>query len=252
MTIDLRNSTDYEVLRAAKVLARLAEVAREVQVDFLVVGATARTIISIGLLGTPPERQTKDIDIATEVDSWDEFERLARLLDERKGVHKFVVAGAEVDVVPYGGVERVDRTILWPGDHKMNVLGLREAVDSAETALLPDGVSVRVPSIPALALLKLFAWQDRHYDDTRDAVDLVTITKWYSSERYLDRLYTEWLDVLERFGYDPPLAGAWLLGGHMSDLLDDEAVAVLLDVVGNGDLMGRLARTWPRSELPSW
>lgn len=158
MTIDLRNSTDYEVLRAAKVLARLAEVAREVQIDFLLVGATARTIISIGLLGTPP------------------------------------------------------------------------------------GVSVRVPSIPALALLKLFAWQDRHYDDTRDAVDLVAIIKWYSSERYLDRLYTEWLDVLERFDYDPPLAGAWLLGGHMSDLLDDQAVAVLLDVIENGDLMGRLAR----------
>ncbi|NUU24893.1 MAG: hypothetical protein HOV68_25815, partial [Streptomycetaceae bacterium] len=91
MTIDLRDSTDYEVLRAAKVLARVAEVARELGLDFLVVGATARTIISIGLLGTPPERQTRDIVIAAEVDSWEEFARLAERLDERRGVHKFKI-----------------------------------------------------------------------------------------------------------------------------------------------------------------
>lgn len=41
MTIDLRASTDYEVLRAAEVLARIDEVAHEARVDYLVVGATA-------------------------------------------------------------------------------------------------------------------------------------------------------------------------------------------------------------------
>ncbi|WP_053722456.1 nucleotidyl transferase AbiEii/AbiGii toxin family protein [Saccharothrix sp. NRRL B-16348] len=242
MTIDLRNSTDFEVLRAAKVLARIAEVARGVGVDFLVVGAMARTIISVGLLGTVPERRTKDIDIATEVGSWEDFERLAKRFDERKGTHKFVIAGTEVDVVPYGGVERADRTILWPDDHQMNVLGLREAVDSAVTVLMPDGVTVQVPSIPALALLKLFAWRDRHRVDTRDAIDLVVIINWYSSGHYWDRLYDEEFDILERFGHDPRVAGAALLGRHMSDLLGDQAVAVLVDVVDNEDLMGRLAR----------
>ncbi|MFD0199464.1 MULTISPECIES: hypothetical protein [Saccharothrix] len=205
MTIDLRDSTDFEVLRAAKVLARIAQVAGEAGVAFLVVGAMARTITSIGLLGTSPERQTRDIDIATEVDSWGEFEHLARKLDGRKGVHKFVVMDTEVDVMPYGGVERADRTILWPDDYEMNVLGLREAVESAETALLPGEVSVRVPSIPALALL-------------------------------------EELDLLERFDYDPSRAGAWLLGAHMSELLGDEDVSALLDLAGNADLMARLAR----------
>jgi len=246
----LRNSTDYEVLRAGRVLARITEVAREARIEFLVVGATARTIISIGLLGTNPERQTKDIDIAAEVDSWAEFERLAKGLDERKGVHKFVVAGTEVDVVPYGGVERVDRTILWPDDHQMNVIGLREAVASAETALLPGGVSVEVPSIPALALLKLFAWQDRYRDDTRDAVDLAVILEWYSSAHYWDRLYGEAFHILEKFDFDPLLAGAGLLGRHMSDLLDRNAVAALLGVVDNEDLMGRLAQDMSAARAP--
>lgn len=155
MTIDLRNSTDCDVVRAAKVLARIAEVARSARIDYLVIGATARNIISVGLLGASPERQTRDIDIAAEVSSWGEFEALAAKLDQRRGVHKFVVEDSEVDVVPYGDIEQDDRTILWSDDHKMNVLGLREAVDSAEEVILPGGLSVKIPSIPALALLKL-------------------------------------------------------------------------------------------------
>jgi len=158
MTIDLRTSTDFEVLRAAKVLAKINEAAREAQVEYLVVGATARSLISIDLLGTSHQRRTDDIDIAAEVDSWNDYDSLVSTLKRHDGsVHKFIVEGTEVDVVPYGGIEQANRTITWPDDHVMNVLGFREAVDSAQTVLLPDGVSVKVPSIPALVLLKLFA-----------------------------------------------------------------------------------------------
>ncbi|WP_447004387.1 hypothetical protein ACRAKI_32950 [Saccharothrix isguenensis] len=135
-------------------------------------GVTARSLISFDLLGSSPHRRTRDIDIAAEVDSWDEFDSLVRGLDRQgNSVHEFIVEGTEVDVVPYGGIEQDDRTVMWPDDHAMNVLGFREAVDTAQTVLLPDGVVVKIPSIPALALLKLFAWRDRHRDDTRDALD---------------------------------------------------------------------------------
>lgn len=242
MTIDLRDSTDFEIQRAAKVLARVDEVARSARIDYLVVGATARNIISVGLMGRPPERQTRDVDIAAEVGSWREFENLAMQLDHRRGVHKFLVEGFEVDVLPYGAIERSDRTILWPDDHRMNVLGLREAVDSAEVAVLPGGLTVKVPSIPALALLKILAWRDRYLSDTRDAVDLATITRWYSEGRYFERLYTEELAKFERFEYDPVLVGAWLLGSRMRLLLDDEAAATLRRIADDGDLRGRLTR----------
>ncbi|MGH3859966.1 hypothetical protein [Actinokineospora sp.] len=134
MTIDLRASTDYEVLRAARVLARIDEVAREARVSYLVIGATARSLISIDLLGTSPQRQTKDVDVAAEVDSWEEFDSLVRNLDKHgRSAHKFIIEGTEVDVVPYGGIEQADRTIMWPDDQVMSVLGFREAVDSAQT-----------------------------------------------------------------------------------------------------------------------
>ncbi|WP_436492273.1 nucleotidyl transferase AbiEii/AbiGii toxin family protein [Actinokineospora sp. HUAS TT18] len=241
MTIDLRASTDYEALRAAKVLAWIDDAADEARVQYLVVGATARSLISIDLLGTSPQRRTSDIDIAAEVASWDEFGNLVRkLVRHGRSAHKFIVEGTEVDVVPYGGIELADRTIVWPDDHAMSVLGFREAVDSAQTVLLPDGISIKVPAIPALVLLKLFAWRDRHRDDTRDALDLATMIEWYSSGKYLDRLYEEDFDALEKFDYDPQQAGAWLPGSQIPSLLDDSGVAELLRVLDDQDLMGRL------------
>ncbi|MFC6089562.1 nucleotidyl transferase AbiEii/AbiGii toxin family protein [Saccharothrix lopnurensis] len=252
MTIDLRASTDCEVLRAAKVLARIDEAAREARVHYLVVGATARSLISFDLLGGSPQRQTRDIDIAAEVGSWDEFGSLVRKLDRcGNSAHKFIVEGTEVDVVPYGGIEQEDRTITWPDDHAMNVLGFREAVGTAQTVLLPDGVTVRIPSIPALALLKIFAWRDRHRDDTRDALDLATMIEWYSSGKYEDRLYGEDYDAFEKFDYDLSPAGAWLLGSHIPVLLDGKGITELLRILDDPELMGRLAKDMgsPRSEL---
>lgn len=143
-------------------------------------------------------------------------------------------------MLPYGGIEEEDRTILWPDDHRMNVRGLREAVASAESVILPGGLVIKVPAVPALALLKLLTWWDRRATTTHDAIDLGTMIGWYSSGPYWGRLYDEELEVLERHGFDPALAGAWLLGSHMPGLLDSEGVAVLLGIVGDDDVLGRL------------
>lgn len=240
--IDLRDSTAPDLVVAARVLARFGAVAREVGVEYLVVGATARTIVSVGLVGRPPERATRDIDLAVGVSSWADFERLAQRLEKRgRTPHAFVVERVEVDVVPCGGIEGEDRTILWPDDHRMNVRGLSEAVSSAVTVLLPGGLAVRVPSVPALALLKLLTWWDRRRDTTRDAVDLATMIGWYSSGTYLDRLYDDQLDVLARHDFNPAPAGAWLLGRHVAELLDPAGRAALRAVVEDDDVLARLA-----------
>lgn len=248
--IDLRDSTEPDVLLAARVLAHVDTAARDAGLEYLLVGATARTILSIGLVGSPPERATRDVDIAAAMGSWADFERLTGKLEKHgRSVHSFLIEGVEVDVLPYGDIEGEDRTILWPDDHRMNVLGLREAVASAETVLLPGGLVIRVPSIPALALLKLLTWWDRRADTTRDAVDLATMIGWYSSEKYLGRLYENELDVLARYDFDPAQAGAWLLGSHMAAMLDDSGVAALLHIAEDDDVLARLARD---ARLPRW
>ncbi|AIG79469.1 nucleotidyl transferase AbiEii/AbiGii toxin family protein [Amycolatopsis japonica] len=239
--IDLSASTEPDLRLAARVLARVDAVANAVGVEYLVVGATARTILSIGLVGGPPERATQDIDIAAAMGTWDDFEEFVSRLDRHgRSAHSFLVEGIEVDVLPYGGIEDEDRTILWPDDHRMSVRGFREAVASAESVILPGGLVIKVPAVPALALLKLLTWWDRRATTTHDAIDLGTMIGWYSSGPYWDRLYDEELEVLERHGFDPALAGAWLLGSHMPALLDSDGVAVLLDIVGDDDVLGRL------------
>ncbi|MGW7536678.1 nucleotidyl transferase AbiEii/AbiGii toxin family protein [Amycolatopsis sp. NPDC054798] len=239
--IDLSASTEPDLLLAAKVLRRVEVVARAVKIDYLVVGATARTILSVGLTGKPPDRATRDIDIAAAMGTWDDFARFAGQLQRHgNSVHSFLVEGIEVDVVPYGGIEEEGRTILWPDDHRMNVRGLSEAVASAEQVILPGGLVVKVPAVPALALLKLLTWWDRRSVTTRDAVDLGTMIDCYSSGPYWERLYDDELEVLERHDFDPALAGAWLLGSHMSGLLDAEGVAVLRGIVDDEDVLARL------------
>jgi predicted nucleotidyltransferase len=242
VTIDLSASENPEILLATRALTRVEAAARAAGVDYTVVGATARTILSLGLVGRPPERATRDVDIAVEVCTWADFDRLVGSLERRgRSVHSFLVEGVEVDVLPYGGIEREDRTILWPDDHRMNVRGLSEAVASAETVLLPGGLAVRVPAVPALALLKLLTWWERRASTSRDAIDLAMMISWYSSGPYLDVLYEEHPDLLARYDFDPAPAGAWLLGSELPGLLDQAGARVLLRVAEDDDVLGRLA-----------
>jgi predicted nucleotidyltransferase len=53
-----------------------------------------------------------------------------------RATHAFRVqvlgAAVDVDVVPYGEGERPDRSVVFPDDHKLNVVGVREAFDAAQ------------------------------------------------------------------------------------------------------------------------
>ena len=53
-------------------------------------------------------------------------------------------------------------------------------LDAAQQVLFPGNVKTRVGSLPALALLWLVCWQDRHYQSPRkDASDLQMIMRHY-------------------------------------------------------------------------
>lgn len=249
--IDLHSSTDPELAAIAQVLARFDRAATDAGVDYLVVGATAQTLLAVGLMGREAPRATRDIDIAAAVGSWEHFQRLAARLEKRgSSPQAFSVGGVEVDVLPYGGVEDADRTILWPDDHRMNVRGFREAVESAETVRLP-GVTVQVPSIPGLALLKLVAWSERRTTTSRDAVDLGNLVGWYASGDRLDRLFDEKIDLLERYDFDSELAGACALGSDMVQPLDVAGSRALLRIVEDDAVLNRLAVDSGRPQ-PRW
>lgn len=239
-TIDLSSSTDPRITVASDVLAELAVTAGRHGIPFMVIGATARDILSTALVGAPPARATADVDIAVAVPSWRSFDALAVELDRAgRRRHTFVVSGLRVDVVPFGGVETGERTIAWGDGTVMSTVGLREAYDTSITAALPHGTVVRVPSVAGLTSLKLTAWSDRRLETRRDAVDLQSIIGWCASGSLLDALYEDGIALLEAYDFDPDLAAAHRLGLDMAAslgsaapralaLLDDDNVARLV------------------------
>jgi predicted nucleotidyltransferase len=251
--LDLSASTAPDLVAAAAVLARLDVRAATAGIDYLVVGAAARNIQSLALLGRLPPRDTNDVDIAVAVDGWEQYRTLVSGLTPTRGAHRFLLDGAPVDIVPYGGVQDADGTVLLPDDHRVTVVGLAEVRAGADLARLPARVAdgpadstdadqalvVPVPTVAGLVALKLLAWGDRYVLTRRDALDLAEILSWPTDPagNLHDELYEEHIALLEHYGFDPSNAGAHLLGAQVARLLGPVAAAV-------ADLLADEARSY--------
>ncbi|MGA9667118.1 MAG: nucleotidyl transferase AbiEii/AbiGii toxin family protein [Gallionella sp.] len=217
------------------------------ELPYFIAGATARDLILQYGYGIDTARRTYDVDFAFMVETWFAFEALrSKLLATGKftaaagNAHRLQFdGGMAVDLVPFGAIERSDRTIAWAPDGAvvMSVFGFREALASTILVVLPGGVTAPVVSLPALALLKITAWMERRYDQPgKDAYDLLLILQNYLDAGNHDRLYTDAAHLLERGDFDYEAAGAWLLGHDMGKLLvgDSKAkVAALLERESN-------------------
>jgi predicted nucleotidyltransferase len=213
-------------------LARIVAALRRHACDYepLLVGATARDLLLHYLGRIPISRATNDIDFALAVPNWAEFNRLRQRLSVSSDFsampgmnHRLQFAdGALVDLIPFGAIERADNTIAWPPNEEtvMNVIGYTEALLNAWRADLPDHQRVSVISLPALAVLKIVAWQERHLaEPLKDASDLRLVL-----ENYLDvgneaRFYHEALHWLGSPNFDWKMSSAWLLGKDARALL---------------------------------
>lgn len=257
-------------LSSVTALAPLADVARDVLrsstlvgAEIFVAGAVARDLWLQFKFEIPTGRRTEDLDFAVQCDGWEAFHTLSLTLvrsgflrPEPARPHRFVHAnGTPIDLVPFGGLERPDRTIAWPpdGGHVMSLVGFREARDSAVPFLLPGGVLVPVASLASLAVLKLVAWQERRFlAPGKDAHDLHVLLKNYSEAGNKERMFDEIPGLESRRDFDFELAGAELLGRHIARsvaaelreklirLLEEEA-----DPAGDLRLAGEMVRPDP-------
>ena len=234
-------STTADLQVTARVLADLDEQATRSGVHIMVVGAVARDILISQVTGAPPQRATADLDIAVAISSWSDIDRMtAGLSAVPSSAHRFIVRDTEVDIIPFGDIETAGRTITWPNDHRMNVLGFREAYEASVDVKLPGGLVMAVASLPAQSLLKLFAWRDRRYETKRDAIDLKTILYAYQEGRYLDELYEDHGELLEKRDFDPAAAGAKRLGREADALLGKQHRSAVTDLLDDDNLLDAL------------
>lgn len=224
----------------AAVIAEVQAAAKVLGVRPLIVGAFARDLHLVFAHGIAVLRQTEDIDVAMAVPDWAAFDQLkAQLMatgsfKESKATHRLRHRHLPLDLVPFGSVETPDRKIAWPprGDVVMDVFGFREAQETAVGVTLPGGVQASVVSLPALALLKLVCWQDRHQSaPKKDALDLQLIVTNYLQAGNESRLWAEFLEWTQQDDFDYEPTGARMLGRDIGALLDAAGRARIVDLL---------------------
>ena len=234
---------------------------------YLLAGATARDLLLQAAHGIDTRRATTDVDLAFLVSTWDEYLGLRNQLlasgdfaeVPKGGLHKLRFRDKlEVDIMPFGAIEQPDRSIAWPpdGDIIMMVFGFREALGSCITVLLPPDERVQVVSLPALAVLKWIAWNERRFEQPgKDAHDLALIIQNYLYAGNHDRLHAEIPDA-GGSPFDYEYAGAQLLGKDMARVLDAEGrerlarmIADEADEQGQLHLAGDMMRNDPGRAL---
>jgi predicted nucleotidyltransferase len=238
-SFDISTATDLDAV--ALVLAELSRRTNDCGVDMMVVGAVARDILIRHVVGSHPERATKDVDVAIAVPSWQYFDCVTRDLAKGRAAHRFIVLGVEVDIIPFGGIETAERTIDWPDDHTMNVIGFSEALAGAANVLLPSMLRVSVASLAAQSLLKLFAWRDRRHVDARDAIDLRAILLAYSEGPYFTELYEAHAALLARNDFDVRPTGSERLGQEARQIIGPRPLSIATDFLSADSQLMNLA-----------
>jgi predicted nucleotidyltransferase len=222
--------------------ATLSDAAGSLGIPFFVVGATARDLIFELGYGLPCRRATNDKDFGVRVSSWDEFNRLKKLLltsglfEETTEVQRLRYRGELlVDILPFGEIADGQGEIRWPPDEdvRMSTVGFEDAYRAALAVRVRANplLDIFVASTPGLTIMKLVSWADRPQDRSRDAVDLAHILERYLDADNYDRLLEAHIDLTEIENFDYVRAGARLLGREIASIGDPETIARIKDIL---------------------
>ena len=219
--------------------AVVSEVAEQLLMPFVVVGASARDLVLHYGYGANMQRATEDIDFGIQVPDWAAFQTLKNKLLEKgfketRAAHRVVSPeNVLIDIVPFGLVEDEQSNIAWPpeGNWVMNVLGFQEVCDNAELVKIQDSPIVEIPvaTPEGMAILKIIAWADREANmRVKDAKDfLYLLTTYEKIPDISDGLY-ESSALMEKYEWDLTLASAHQLGMDAKGIAKDKTVNAIV------------------------
>lgn len=220
-------------------LCDLQRIASSLDIPVMLIGAGARLLTLDWKYNLASSRTTKDWDLAVKVTSWDEFDRLRQALQQgtpalfkpTKLAQRLIhTSGIPIDLVPFGGLARANGAIVWPDEEiEMTVLGFDEALAHAEWFKLEPDEKIAIATIPALLVMKFFAFADRkHIDDLKDAV---FILQHYLQHHNENRIFDELANQLAHGKIEYQQAGPFLLGKEAGQLCKHETVERLLPII---------------------
>jgi predicted nucleotidyltransferase len=198
--------------------------------DFVLIGQVAIDLVTRGQAHLPPDRLTRDVDVAIAVASRQEFHDRVLPLGPKQGTSfRFRVAGSAVDVLPYGDLA-VGHEVIVDEDH-LDVAGMADADRTAVTMDLGEGVLVRVASLSSLVALKLIAWTVRGTrTNDKDAHDVTLLLRASGSGDFEDELWND-NEALEAVEFDPYLAGPYRVGRQIAGTFETKVVDRIVDAL---------------------
>ncbi len=212
------------------------------EIDFYIVGATARDILLTNLYGLIPERKTMDIDIAIAISDWKEFEIIERELPQREYFEKdshqkqrFIYKGFyAIDVIPFGKIAQKDGNIYWPPDGviAMSVSGFPEIAAATISVSIDNEFDIKVSSLSGFFLLKLMAWKDRYLSSSKDAYDIALILLHYLGINE-QRAVQEHYDLYEAEPFDQIEASGRLIARDIKALIgrNKDTMTYLMEIL---------------------
>ena len=212
------------------------------EIDFYIVGATARDILLTNLYGLIPERKTMDINIAIAISDWEEFEIIERELPQREYFEKdshqkqrFIYKGFyAIDVIPFGKIAQKDGNIYWPPDGVivMSVSGFPEIAAATISVSIDNEFDIKVSSLSGFFLLKLMAWKDRYLSSSKDAYDIALILLHYLGINE-QRAVQEHYDLYEAEPFDQVEASGRLIARDIKALIgrNKDTMTYLMEIL---------------------
>jgi len=236
--IDVSGKIDISYVQAIREIKKMAD---SQKISFFIIGALGRDIIMEYFYGIKAPRITMDIDLGIKVSGWDKFDKLINALEKTRKFkrleekHRIIYNNIIIDIIPFGGISGKDERIIWPPEKEMvmSVMGFNEVYDYSTLVRLqsnPD-LEVKIPTLPGLAILKLFAWKDSYPNRPRDAEDLLFIMKKYEMAVNLEELYESELSLLESEDFDVQIAGVVLLGKGMAKICTNKTLRYLRNII---------------------
>lgn len=268
MNISLDISKKIEP-KAVAVIADLNTTMLQANVEFMIIGASARDMVFEDAFGIRTTRATMDTDFAVHLATWAKHTAISEALLASKRFTKDVkqrqryhhINGHQIDVVPFGDLEDHPGMISWPpdGDFEMSTIGLKEALSNALDFCIRTVPELTVKVCPpfGMAALKLISWNDRKQSPqgAGDAQDLAFVLRNYAD---VDSIHPEGVASIadvppEDLDYER--ASAWLVGKHISQLMRKGTSQRLINILDDDGSSGldtlayAIARQEARIEL---
>lgn len=173
-------------------------------------------------------RGTKDIDFAVMLSRLEQYEEI---MDQLKSYGFSRVQNVphrvynnnlrvEVDILPFGQIEQGHTIQFLDKKTELHVLGFTEVLKNAEKYQF-EGMTIAVPTLPGMVLLKLIAWSDRPDRRMHDLADILHIIDHYFNLNF-DEITDYHHDTFtEEKYFDKLKIGAIVLGRKVKKYLEE-------------------------------